>query len=115
MAKNGKADISDVSAEIESLKSDVATLTALLTDIANDEAGKAKGDAKNLASKLKSAAEDQATMAQVRAAEMGEQARVAAEKGYAKTEEAVRQQPGVAIGVAAGVGFLIGLFAARRA
>ena len=113
--KNGKADTSDVAAQIETIKSDIAALTALMGDVATQKASDAKADAAGVAAKLKTTAADQATLAQLRAQEMGETVRTAAENGYAKTEEAVRQQPAMAVGIAASVGFLIGLLATRRA
>lgn len=113
--KNGKADTSDVAAQIETIKSDIAALTALMGDVAAQKAEGVKADASGMAAKLKASAADQATLAQVRAQEMGASVRAAAEDGYAKTEDAIRQQPAMAVGIAAGVGFLIGLLATRRA
>ncbi|MEM8655274.1 MAG: hypothetical protein AAGF36_11050 [Pseudomonadota bacterium] len=113
-ARNGKADTTDVTAQIETIKSDIATLTALIGDVATQKKDDAAAAASNTAAKLKTAAADQATMAQVRAAEMGDAVRTAAEDGYAQTEDAIRRQPAMAVGIAASVGFLVGLLAARR-
>ncbi|APX13050.1 DUF883 family protein [Tateyamaria omphalii] len=113
--KNGKTDTSDVTAQIEVIKSDIAALTALMGDMASQRAEGAKANAAGMADKVKQTAADQATLAQLRAQEMGASARTAAEDGYAKTEEAIRQQPAMAVGIAASVGFLIGLLATRRA
>lgn len=114
-AKNGKAEASDVTAQIDTIKSDIATLTALIGDIAADKTETAKTSASDAAAKLKASAEDQAALAQARAAEMGQSVRNAAESGYAQTEDAVRRQPAMAVGIAASVGFVVGLLAARRA
>ena len=112
---NGKADTTDVAAQIETIKSDIATLTALIGDVATQKTGEAKATASGAAAKLRDTAADQATLAQLRAQEIGENVRTAAADGYAKTEDAIRQQPALAVGIAASVGFLIGLLATRRA
>jgi len=111
---NGKADASDVSAQIDTIKSDIATLTALIGDMASAKKDEAQDAAKSTAAKLKQSAADQATMAQVRAMEMGEAVRDGAKDSYAQTEAAIRQQPAMAVGIAAGIGFLVGLLATRR-
>ncbi|MEL6466387.1 MAG: DUF883 domain-containing protein [Pseudomonadota bacterium] len=114
-ARNGKTDTADVAAQIETIKSDIATLTALIGDVAAKKKDEAASTASSTAARLKASAADQATLAQVRAAEMGDAVRTAAEDSYAQTEDAIRRQPAMAVGIAASVGFLIGLLATRRA
>ncbi|MEX0370809.1 MAG: YqjD family protein [Tateyamaria sp.] len=111
---NGKADTSDVAAQIDTIKADIATLTNLIGEMATSKKDEARSAATSAAAKLKASAADQATLAQLRAMEMGEKVRDSAVDTYAQTEDAIRKQPAMAVGIAAGVGFLVGLLATRR-
>ena len=77
--------VDDLSAQIQILRDDIASLTSTMGDY-----GKAK------AQEARSTAQDAAAEAQMRA------------------EEFVRSQPTTALGIAAGIGFLFGLVTARR-
>ncbi len=90
------ATIEDLSTQIAILKDDIAALTGTVS-----EYGMAKG--RSAADQAKSAANDMAQSGRAKAAEAQETA-----------EEFIRTQPATALGIAAGVGFLVGLVTARR-
>lgn len=111
---NGKTDVTDVSAQIDTLKQDVATLTALMSDMAKDKTAEAKERAGLKAAALKASAVQTVDTAHSRAVETGEKLRSDAEAAYHKAEDTVRQQPAMAVGIAAGLGFLVGMMTTRR-
>lgn len=111
---NGKSDASDVAAQIDTIKADVAALTALLADLTDQKKEELKAGAADAVNRAKSRAKDEASMARARATEAGEALRDSVEDHYTQAEDAVRRQPAMAVGVAAGVGFLVGLLASRR-
>jgi ElaB/YqjD/DUF883 family membrane-anchored ribosome-binding protein len=63
---------------------------------------------------MKSAATQKADQAVETGAAAAEALKVKANKTYTDAEDAVRANPGTAIGIAAGVGFLVGMMSARR-
>tara|TARA_R110000751_G_scaffold62625_5_gene129508 strand:- start:1210 stop:1623 length:414 start_codon:yes stop_codon:yes gene_type:complete len=107
-------DSSDVSAQLELIKSDVAQLTTLLGQLTAQKKDEASARVRQTVSDLKNTASEQATYARVRAAETGDHVQQLAEEYYGQAEEAVRKQPVMAVGIAAGVGFLVGLMTSRR-
>ncbi|WP_299672646.1 DUF883 domain-containing protein [uncultured Roseobacter sp.] len=111
---NGKADVTDVTAQIDTIKQDIAALTALMTEVAQDKKDEAKERAASKAAAFKASAAETMDSAQVRAKDAGEKVRSEAEAAYHKAEESVRQQPAMAVGIAAGIGFLVGSLVARR-
>lgn len=111
---NGKAELNDVTAQIDTIKEDIAALTALMTEVAQDKKTEAAARATDKANALKDRASKSIDAAQERAAETGEKLRSDAEFAYLRAEETVRQQPAMAVGIAAGIGFLVGMMATRR-
>jgi ElaB/YqjD/DUF883 family membrane-anchored ribosome-binding protein len=102
--KNTASDLSDdVSLQMAVLREDIANLTAAVASY-----GKAQG------SQLKSAATGKAMQAaqvgSATAAALKEKADVA----YSDAEDAIRTNPTAAVGIAVGIGFLIGMIATRR-
>ena len=93
---NKNTSLEDLSAQIDILKNDIATLTTSV-----GEYSKSKGRA--AADSARSTANDLATSGRVKALETQDAA-----------EEFVREQPAAALGIAAGLGFLVGLIATRR-
>lgn len=100
---NGKTEASDVTAQIETIKDDIAALTSLMADFATEK----KAEAKQQVTTTAKAAQDQAI-------ESGEKLFSDAEAAYHKVEESVRQQPAMAVGIAASLGFIFGMITARR-
>ena len=97
------ADISDLSAQIETLRADLAGLTQTIADI-----GKAKGDEAISAAKVK------ASQARDAVADQAETARIHALELQGQANDFVKNQPAVALGVAAGLGFLVGFLGSRK-
>ena len=99
-AKNGRAasdiSIEDLSAQIDILKSDIASLTDTVGTYTKSKGHEAAKTAKAKAENMAQAGRDKAIEAQLH------------------TEEFVRNQPATALGIAVGIGFLVGIFTARR-
>lgn len=93
-----KSDVSieDLSAQIEVLKSDISSLTSALGNYGKSKGEAAAESAKRTAQQARSAGEEKLLESQ------------------AQAEDFIRKQPATALGIAAGVGFLIGLVTARR-
>ena len=88
--------VEDLSSQLEILKKDIAALTNSLGDY-----GKTKSQ--EVTRQAKDAVNDATTAGRVRALE-----------AQASAEEFIRTQPATALGIAAGVGFLVGSVTARR-
>lgn len=106
-------------AETNGSKSDPSTaelqhqLDALRQDIANlgtalGEYGRAQGQ------HLKSAATDQAQFLRAKGEEGVARAQKSATDAYQNAENSVRENPAAAVGIAAALGFVVGLVAGRR-
>ncbi|NIY78386.1 MAG: DUF883 domain-containing protein [Rhodobacteraceae bacterium] len=93
----------DLSAQIATLKADVAELTNTLADY-----GRAQK------AQLGATAEDSFEAAKQKGVETADYARQQARDAYAGAEKTVRENPAASVGIAAGVGFLVGLLASRR-
>lgn len=88
--------VEDLSIQIAILKDDIAALTGSMGDFSKSKAREATEQAKSAAYSYAEAGKDRASEAQQSA------------------EAFVRTQPATAMGIAAGVGFLVGLITARR-
>ena len=93
-----KSDLSleDLSKQIEILKSDISSLTSTLGEYAKSKGAEATDTAKAKAQKVAETGRDKAVEAQLHA------------------EEFIRTKPATALGIAAGLGFLIGMITSRR-
>lgn len=104
---NGKAtksDFSDLSDQIATIKKDIADLTTLMGETAAGKASEAQAKGAEMAG-----------MARDRVRDTANRGKAAAEQAYARSEDAVRQKPALAIGVAAAIGFVAGYMATGRA
>ncbi len=90
------ATIEDLSTQIAILKDDIAALTSTVSDYGKSKSRQVAGQARTTAHDLANSGRDKALEAQDTA------------------EEFIRTQPATAVGIAAGVGFLVGLIASRR-
>lgn len=88
--------VEDLSAQIDLLKRDLSTLTHTLADFGVSKTHEATDTVKDKASELKAAGRDKAIEAQLHA------------------EDFIRNQPATALGIAAGFGFLVGMFTRSR-
>jgi len=90
------ASVEDLSEQIAILKDDIATLTSTMGELGKATTAQAVESAKSSAADLSEAGVNKALETQE------------------KAEEFIRTQPTTALGIAAGVGFLVGLMTARR-
>ncbi len=88
--------VEDLSIQMSILKDDIAALTGSVSDYSKTKARDAKDQARTTAHDYAEAGKEKAVEAQQNA------------------EAFIRTQPATAMGIAAGVGFLVGLIAARR-
>lgn len=96
-------DTSDVGAQLEVLRDDIATLTHIIGDLAKTKGNEAVSTARAKASDLRDSAADHAETARLQALELQDRA-----------GDFVRTQPATALAMAAGLGFLIGFFGSRK-
>lgn len=103
---NGNKDSissADLAKQVEILRNDLSSLTEIIGDL-----GKAKGDeaiaaANAKAAEVRAKLHDSAETARLQAMEMQDQA-----------NHFIKTQPATALGLAAGVGFLIGFLGSRK-
>lgn len=88
--------VEDLSAQIDVLKNDLSSLTQALSDYGVAKSQDAKRAAQQTAADLQAAGRD------------------TAQKAQAQAEEFVHNQPATSLGLAAGLGFLVGMMTARR-
>ena len=96
-------NIDQLSSQIATLRSDIAAISKSLADLGSNTKDVAVEKARQKASELRATGEEQLHAAQVRAEELGQQA-----------VDAVRKQPATAVGLAVGVGFLLGFLSGRK-
>lgn len=96
IANAKETSIEDLAAQIQTLKDDLSTLTQSLSDFGTAKAENAAHTAQEKAAALKAAGQDKVVEAQLHA------------------EEFVRTQPATSLGLAAGLGLLVGMLTARR-
>ncbi len=95
--------VDDLSKQIDTLKSDIAKLTGLMSEFGTAKATEAREMARKKAQELRSEGERYAE-------EAGRMVHDNAEAAL----DAVRRQPATAVALSVGIGFLIGLVASRR-
>ena len=93
----------DVKAQIDALKSDIASLATLVSQMGNAQAGRAKETMQEQLDNARDAG----------AAHLSE-AKQQAQKLSSEANDFVVRQPAAALGIAAGIGFLIGMLGARK-
>lgn len=85
------------------LRADMAAISKTLGDLSVNTKDAAIRSARDKAAELRETGEEQLHNAQIRAEELGQQA-----------VDAVRKQPATAVGLAVGVGFLLGFLSGRK-
>lgn len=96
-------DASDVAAQLEAVKADLAELTRTMASFASAKGADARARVASEAAALSESAKAQLARAQA------EGERVAIQTG-----DMIRERPGTAVGIAAAVGFAIGYLSSRR-
>lgn len=102
-AKVSNSEAEQLSQEIEALKADITSLTKTLVDMGASRRDAIASTASDNVAQLRSAGEKYLKDAQVKAEDMATQ-----------SAEAVRKQPAAAVGIAVGVGFLLGFLSGRK-
>jgi len=110
MARSATNGADQTAAQIEAINSQLTELSKTVGALAGTQKDRIAAKAADLQDHAASEAE----RVQAHAAELGAKARDGAAHSYAAAEERVRKQPVMALGIAAGVGFLVGLWATRR-
>lgn len=103
MANAADKKANELSDQLETLRADIAGLKSTMA-----EYGRAQG------THLRAVASEKVNEAAAKGAAKADELRDAANKTYADTEDAVRQNPAAAVGIAAGLGFVVGLLMSRR-
>jgi ElaB/YqjD/DUF883 family membrane-anchored ribosome-binding protein len=98
-----KAAADDLSKQLETLRADVAGLTEALGNLTRAEAREVASGAKRVARKARDGVEHEYEKLQHQAVEAVDHA-----------DALIREKPAMAMGIAAGVGLLVGLMMSRR-
>ncbi|WP_206050359.1 DUF883 family protein [Oceaniglobus ichthyenteri] len=93
----------DLSKQVDELKEDILKLTQTITDLSKAKGQELTGTVRQRADAARAAGEAQIAEFQSQAV-----------AGFENAEDYVRRNPGTALGIAAGVGVLVGLMTARR-
>ncbi|WP_238364480.1 DUF883 family protein [Mesobacterium pallidum] len=111
-ASNGKPELEKEKAEMEqdsiekqlaTIREDISKLTSSLAELGRAQGTAAKENVKATAAELRAKGEDNVRYAQ-------DQLTAAAHRA----ETSVRENPGAAVGIAAGIGFVVGLLMSSR-
>lgn len=100
---NSRPDHDDLSAQIETLKEDIGNITETLSAMVKAQGEDVTESAKERLAEVRDRGADRAAQAQRRAAAMGDRA-----------GDFVQDQPAIALGAAAGLGFLVGMLTSSR-
>ena len=95
--------VGDLAKQIETLQKDIGELTGLMAEMGKVQAARLSDEAEAQTQKMKDKGEDAANAAKAQMEDL-----------HVQANEFVRTQPATALGVAAGLGFLFGLFMTRR-
>ncbi|MBT0956155.1 DUF883 family protein [Alphaproteobacteria bacterium KMM 3653] len=97
------ASTEDLAAQVETLRADLSKLTETMTAMGKNAKDSAIHAASDKAAQLRDSAADKAETARLQAMELQGQA-----------NDFVKNQPATALGIAAGVGFLVGFLTMRK-
>ena len=107
MPRDDKSEVSaldaDLAKQIAVLRQDIADLTSIVADYSKAQAGQVHAAAVGKAAELAKAGTQAA-----------QSAKATAEVAYSDAEDAIRANPATAVGIAAGLGFVVGLLTSRR-
>lgn len=107
MSQNEKSNVaelnSDLSRQVAVLREDIANLTAIVAEYSKAQGGQ-----------IKAIVADKAADLAESSAKAANSAKATAKVAYSEAEESIRSNPASAVGIAAGLGFLVGLMTSRR-
>lgn len=101
--KASKSEAQQLSDQIEALKSDIASISQTLVDMGTVRRDAVVSEASDKVAHLRKRSEQQLHDAQAKVEDIANQ-----------TTEAVRQQPAAAVGIAVGLGFMLGFLTGRK-
>lgn len=102
-AASGSANPADLADQMETLRADISALTSTIADLAQAKGADLSHAAKQQVAAARETVVSQAETAKEKASDLQDQA-----------HEFARNQPAIALGVAAGLGFLVGLIMTRK-
>jgi ElaB/YqjD/DUF883 family membrane-anchored ribosome-binding protein len=102
-ASGNEATVADLTEEIQTLRDDLGSLTDTISELT-----KSKGN------EVSHIAGRQVDAAQKKAAEAADFVNTRASDAQHQAENFVKEQPATALGIAAGLGFLVGMVGTRR-
>lgn len=102
-AKVSNAEVEQLTDQIDALKSDIVTISKTLTEMGAARRDAIASGASEKVAQLRSTGEKHLKDAQIKAEDMASQ-----------TADAVRRQPAAAVGIAVGVGFILGFLSGRK-
>ncbi|WP_168201311.1 DUF883 family protein [Qingshengfaniella alkalisoli] len=102
-SKTDAPSVEDLAAQLDTLRGDIAHLTELMGDYGKDRVNKAGATAQKHAADLRARAEHDAERLQAQANEFAHDA-----------EAFMRERPATTLGMAAALGFLVGILTSRR-
>lgn len=100
----------DVADQMATLRADISVLSGLVAELAQNKAADLSDAAKEQLAAAKKSTSNPAELARDQAQLLQNQAQQLQDQATAFT----REQPGVAIGIAAGLGFLVGMMMLRK-
>lgn len=98
-----EAEVSQLRAQIADLKEDITSISKTLVDLGAARRDAAIDGVRDAANNMRDRGQKAYNQAQTHAEEIGQQA-----------ADAVRKQPAAAVGVAVGIGFLLGFISGRK-
>lgn len=101
--RNNDASPEDIADQLAVLREDLSVLTKTIADLGQDAGDDALAALKSKAGDVRDKASQSADAARAQTAQL-----------QAQANDFIRDQPAAALGIAAGLGFLVGLLGARR-
>ena len=98
-----KQDIEQLSAQIDTLKKDISAITRTLSELSSSTRDATVESLRSHAAELRDRGQENIRQARSHAEDLGHQA-----------ADAVRNQPAAAVGLAVGLGFLLGFMTGRK-
>ncbi|WP_273688034.1 DUF883 family protein [Ketogulonicigenium vulgare] len=112
--KQAEKTISDLQEQIAALKTEMGRITENFAEAGKDAASRLSDRAQDAVKTARSRAKDIASDVEDQAHIQAERIKDGAQRGYEQAGEFISRQPATAVGLAAGLGFLLGVLMNRR-